>query len=106
MNETRFRRAFLLLLVAAISVAFIAMVREFVLTILLAATFTGLSYPVYLRLLPTLGNRAPLTALATLTLVLFLVLAPLVVVLGAGASEALSMTETVGPRLTKLVSEP
>lgn len=106
MNETRFRRAFLLLLVAAISVVFVAMVREFVLTILLAATFTGLSYPVYLRLLPAVGNRAPLAALATLALVLFLVLAPLVAVLGAGASEALSMTETVGPRLTKLVSEP
>jgi predicted PurR-regulated permease PerM len=85
---------------------FVAMVREFVLTILLAATFTGLSYPVYLRLLPAVGNRAPLAALATLALVLFLVLAPLVAVLGAGASEALSMTETVGPRLTKLVSEP
>jgi predicted PurR-regulated permease PerM len=106
MNETRFRRTFLLLLVAAISVAFVAMIRAFVLTILLAATFTGLSYPVYLRLLRAFGNRAPLAAVATLVIVLFLVLAPLVVVLGAGASEALSMTETVGPRLTKLVSEP
>jgi predicted PurR-regulated permease PerM len=106
MNDTRFRRAFLLLLVAAISVAFLAMVRVFVLTILLAATFTGLSYPAYLRLLRLFGGRPPLAALATLLLVLTLILAPLLAVLGAGANEALRMTESVGPRLTQLIKEP
>jgi predicted PurR-regulated permease PerM len=105
MNETRFRRAFLLLLVAAISFAFIAMVWEFVLTILLAATFTGLSYPLYLQLLAGLRNRA-LSAIMTLVLVLVLGLAPLLGVLAVGANEALRITETVGPRLTQIVSEP
>ena len=47
MTETRFRQAFLLLLVTAISAAFVAMIRAFLLTILLAAIFAGLSYPVY-----------------------------------------------------------
>ena len=47
MTETRFRQTFLLLLVAAISIAFVAMIRAFLLTILLAAIFTGLSYPMY-----------------------------------------------------------
>ena len=37
---------------------------------------------------------------------LFLVLAPILVVFGAGAGEALRMTETIGPRLTRLVQEP
>src|SRR5688572_21375956 len=104
MNETRFRRAFLLLLVGAISFAFIAMVWEFVLTILLAATFTGLSYPLYLQLLAGLRNRA-LSAITTLVLVLVLGLAPLLGVLAVGANEALRMTETVGPRVTQLMSE-
>ena len=36
MSETRFRQSFLLLLVAAITVAFVAMIRAFLLTILLA----------------------------------------------------------------------
>jgi hypothetical protein len=35
MTETRFHQAFLLLLVTAISVAFVAMIRAFLLTILL-----------------------------------------------------------------------
>ena len=97
MNDTRFRRAFLLLLLTAISVAFIAMVREFVFTILLAATFTALCYPAYLRLLRWFGGRAPLAALGTLVLLLLLVLAPLVSVLGIAANEALRMTDPSAP---------
>ncbi len=57
MTETRFRQAFLLLLVTAISAAFVAMIRTFLLTILLAAIFTGLSYPVYQWLLGRLRGR-------------------------------------------------
>jgi len=105
-NDTRFRRVFLLLLVAAISVTFIAMVREFVFTVLLAATFTALSYPAYLRLLERFGGRPPLAALCTLVLLLLLVLGPLVSVLGVAANEALRMTDSVGPRISQFVSEP
>ena len=57
MTETRFRQAFLLLLVTAISAAFVAMIRSFLLTILLAAIFTGLSYPVYQWVLGRLRGR-------------------------------------------------
>ena len=106
MTETRFRQVFLLLLVTAISVAFVAMIRTFLLTILLAAIFTGLSYPVYQWLLGRFGGRRALTAVATLVLLLTLVIAPLLVVLGAAATEALRVTETMGPRLQQLVDQP
>jgi predicted PurR-regulated permease PerM len=106
MTETRFRQGFLLLLVTAISVAFVAMIRSFLLTILLAAIFAGLSYPVYQWLLGRLGGRKALAAIATLLLLLVLVIAPLLAVLGAGANEALRVTETVRPRLQQLVDQP
>ncbi|MGH9348269.1 MAG: AI-2E family transporter [Vicinamibacterales bacterium] len=106
MTETRFRQAFLLLLVTAISAAFVAMIRAFVVTILLAAIFTGLSYPVYQWLLARLGGRRALAAVATLVLLLTLVMAPLLAVLGAGATEALRVTETIRPRLQQLVDQP
>jgi predicted PurR-regulated permease PerM len=106
MTETRFRQAFLLLLVTAISAAFVAMIRAFLLTILLAAIFTGLSYPVYRWLLGRLRGREGLAAIATLVLLLALVIAPLLAVLGAGANEALRVTETLGPRLEQLVDQP
>jgi predicted PurR-regulated permease PerM len=106
MTETRFRQAFLLLLVIAISAAFIAMIRAFLLTILLAAIFAGLSYPVYRWLLPRLRGQAALAAIATLLLLLALVIAPLLAVLGAAANEALRVTEGIGPRLQQLVDQP
>jgi len=105
-SETRFRNAFLLLLVAAISVAFVAMIRAFLMTILLAAIFTGLGYPVYRWLLARLARRRALAALATLALLLTIVIAPLLAVLGAGANEALRVAETIGPRLQQLVDQP
>ena len=106
MTETRFRQAFLLLLVTAISAAFVAMIRTFLVTILLAAIFAGLSYPAYEWILVRVRGRRPLAAIATLLLLLVLVIAPLLGVLGAGASEALRVTETIGPRLQRLVDQP
>jgi predicted PurR-regulated permease PerM len=106
MTETRFRQAFLLLLVTAISAAFIAMIRAFLLTILLAAIFTGLSYPVYQWLLWRFRGREALAAVSTLLLLLVLVMAPLLGVLGAVANEALRMTDTIGPRLQQFVDQP
>src|SRR3990172_2308451 len=98
MTDTQFRQGFLLLLVAAISAAFIAMIRVFLLTILMAAIFAGLSYPVYQRVLGWLRGRKALAAVATLVLLLALVMAPLLAVLGAGATEALRITQTIRPR--------
>jgi predicted PurR-regulated permease PerM len=106
MTETRFRQIFLLLLVAAVSAAFLLMIRAFLLTILLAAIFTGLSYPVYQWLLWRFRGREALAAIATLLLLLVLVLVPLIAVLGAVANEALRITDTVGPRLQQLVDQP
>lgn len=106
MTETQFRQAFLLLLVAAISAAFVAMIRAFLLTILLAAIFAGLSYPVYEWMLGRVRGRKAIAAIATLLLLLVLVMAPLLGVLGAGANEALRVTETIKPRLQQLVDQP
>ena len=106
MTETRFRQAFLLLLVAAISVAFVTMIRSFVLTILLAAIFAGLSYPVYRWLLERLRGIEALASIATIVLLLALVIAPVLVVVAAGANEALRVTDTIRPRVQRFVNEP
>jgi predicted PurR-regulated permease PerM len=82
------------------------MVWPFLLTILLAAIFSGLSYPVYRGLLPKLGGRPALTAVVTLLLVFAIVALPVGLVLAAGANEALRVTETVKPALERIVKEP
>lgn len=105
-HETRFRQAFLLLLLTVISLAFMAVIRAFLVTILLAAIFTALSYPVYEWLLRRGRGRANLAAVGALLLLLLLVLVPLAAVLTAAANEALHMTNTLGPSIQRLVNEP
>jgi predicted PurR-regulated permease PerM len=106
MTATSFRNAFLILLVVAVSAAFVAMVRTFLLTILTAALFTAVAYPVYQRMVRLLRGRERLAAVATLLLLLALVFAPLLSVLGVAANEALRVNESVLPRLKQLVDEP
>jgi predicted PurR-regulated permease PerM len=106
MSEARFRQAFLLLLVAAISIAFVAMIRDFLLTILLAAIFTALSYPMYRWLLRRFHGRSALAAIATLVVLLTLVIGPVLAVLGAAANEALRVTDVIRPHLERLVERP
>jgi predicted PurR-regulated permease PerM len=105
-DDSRFRRAFLLLLVVAISAAFVTMIRAFLLTILLAAIFTALSYPIYRWLLRRLGNRKPLAAGVTLLLIIFLGVGPILTVLAAAANEALRVTDTLGPQLQQWIQQP
>lgn len=104
-TEDRFRRAFLLLLAVSISAAFFAMIRSFLLTILVAAIFTGLLYPVYLRLTRLLRGRRPLAAAFTLLFGLVLIVGPLLVVAGLVTNQALSISESVAPRVKEFIEQ-
>ena len=106
MTDTRFRQAVLVLLVAAISIAFVAMIREFLLTILLAAIFAGLSYPMYEWLARKFAGRSALAAIATLLVLVTLVIGPLLAVLAAGANEALRVSEVIRPQVERFVEHP
>ena len=80
MTRDRVRKAFLLLLVVSVSVVFLAMLRSFLVTILMAAIFSGLLYPSYEDLVARLRSRA-LAATVTVLCTLVLVIAPLLLVL-------------------------
>jgi predicted PurR-regulated permease PerM len=106
MSDVRFRQAFLILLVGAISIAFIAMISTFLLTILMAAIFSGVAYPVYRRLRRLLGGRQALASITTIVLLLALVMVPLGAVMGAIANQALRVSNNVRPRLQRMVDRP
>jgi predicted PurR-regulated permease PerM len=106
MNEARFRKAFLLLLVVAISLSFVAMLRPFLTTILMAAIFAGLSHPIYQRVNAVLGGRRALASGLTLALTLALVVVPLIAILGVVVNQALRVTDSIGPVIERLLKEP
>ena len=97
-----FRRTFLILLVVAISLAFLWMIRAFLMTILLGALFSGVAYGLHRQIARGLGGREKPAAILTLLLLLTLVVTPLLLVAGAVANEALRINEVIGPRIDQL----
>jgi predicted PurR-regulated permease PerM len=105
-SEVRFRKAFLLILVIGISAAFLTLLRPFLMTILLAAVFSGLVHPIYVRLSRSLSGNRPLAAALTILLTLVLVIGPVIGVLGVVVNQAIRVTESIRPVVERLVNEP
>ena len=99
-DNARFRKGFLLALVVAITAAFVFVIRDFLMTIFVAAIFSGLAHPLYRRLRKAFGGREALASAVTLLIIVLLVGGPLVFVVSIVTSEAVRMTENVTPFVT------
>jgi predicted PurR-regulated permease PerM len=97
-----FRRTFLILLVAVISLAFLWMISTFLVTILLAALFSSVAYGLHRQIVRGLGGHEKASAVLTLLLLIVVVVTPLFFVGAAVANEALRINETIGPRIDRL----
>ena len=106
MTEARFRKTFLLLLVAAISIGFLSMLQPFLTTILLAAIFSGLAHPLYTRILSLVRGNRPLASGLTLLLTLVLIVVPLLAIMGVVVNQAIRVTESITPLIQRLLNEP
>jgi predicted PurR-regulated permease PerM len=106
MSHENFNKAFVVLLLLFITALFLAMIRPFLMTILMAAIFAALARPVHIRLERLLRGRGSLAAALTLILIVFGVLVPLALLLGAVTAEAFKVSETVKPWVQKQISEP
>jgi predicted PurR-regulated permease PerM len=105
-DRFRFRRAFVLILVFVVSAMFFQMIRSFVLALLMAAIFTGLTYPLYKRLLKRLGGRKTAAAMGSLVLVLVVVITPLIFFLGIVGSQAMGISQSASPWISEHLREP
>ncbi len=105
-SSDRFRKSFLLLLLVAITAAFVVMIRQFLLMILLAAIFSGVGYPLYSRVVRLFRGRRGLASAATLLLLLVLVVGPAITLAGIVAAEAFRITQTVRPWMQAWVDDP
>jgi predicted PurR-regulated permease PerM len=106
LTEHRFRRVFLLCLVIGISIAFLWLLRSFLMTILLAATFSGLVYPLYARLVATFGGRRHAASGVTLLVVVLVIILPLSGIFGVVINQAMRVTGSITPVVERFLSEP
>lgn len=100
------RKRFLILLLVVISAVFTAMIEQFVMTILLAAIFSGMVHPLYRRLLRLFRDRTALSSTTTLVIVFLGVVMPVTLFLGIVVSEAVEVSQAVRPEVEKLLQEP
>ncbi len=105
-EQAKFSKSFLLVLVVVISLMFLQMIRGFLMPVFLAAIFTGLTRPAYLRVREGLGDRENLSAVVTLLMVILVIVIPLTLFAGIVASQALHITETVAPILQQQAQSP
>jgi predicted PurR-regulated permease PerM len=105
-NPERFRATFLLLLVVAISLLFFAMVRSFLMAVFLAAIFSGLLYGLYQRLVRWFKGRESLASIATILIFIFALRIPLSGFLGIVTTQALDVSQAVGPWLQQQATRP
>lgn len=102
----RTRNAFVLLLVAAITAAFVSVIQGFLLALLMAAVFAALLYPLFLRVRGALGGRAGIAAALVLLLTLLAVILPLLAMLGVVAAQAVGVAETAVPWFERQIADP
>ncbi len=105
-DAEKFRKAFLLLLVAVISLVFIAMVRQFLVAILLAAILSGIVHPAYRWLVTKLRGRAAVASALTTAMVFLVIVVPLLTIAGIVVAQAIEIGDSATPWVQRQLSQP
>ena len=101
-----FQRRFLLGAVAIVSIVFLMMVRQFLVSIFVAAILTGLFQPVFVWAQAKLKGRTTLAALTTVLVVFLLIVVPVTGFFGLVAAQALDVVDSVGPWIDRQLDRP
>jgi predicted PurR-regulated permease PerM len=106
MSQKNFNKAFVVLLLLFITAVFTAMIWPFLMTIIMAAIFSGLTRPMYRGLKRWLGGRSSAAAAISLVVIVFGVLLPLAALLGAVTAEGIKVSQAVKPWIQRQLAEP
>ena len=104
-SET-YRKSFLALLVIAVTIAFFAVTKSFLITILLAAIFSAMLYPAYRRVLRVCRGRKALASAVTLIVTAAIVVVPLVAFVGVLVTQAVHISQTAMPWIQDQINNP
>jgi len=96
-TRARYRNALILALIIAIAVGFVALVRHFILAVVMAFIFSSLLWPVYLRVRSWLGGRRALASATVLVAAILVVGLPVLGILALVATEAIEISNAMMP---------
>ena len=95
----RVQKGFLLFVVATITVLFLVMVRQFLVAVIMAGVFAGMSRRPFMAITGWMGGRERLAALVTVLGMLVLIVVPTGGFLALVLSQAVDVAEAAGPWL-------
>ncbi|TFH66619.1 MAG: AI-2E family transporter [Gemmatimonadales bacterium] len=104
-SQEPLRKPFLVALTVGVTLLFLFMIRQFLLSVLMAAIFSGMAYPLYRTFLRRLNGRRPWASVSTIVVILVVVGLPLLALLGLVANQAVEVTQAAGPWIERQISE-
>ena len=104
-DPLRFRKGFLLFMLASITLVFLYMIKGFLVALIMAAVFGALMRPIYNWLLGAVGERPLVASGLTLALALLVIIIPSIFLLGVLVEQAHSVIAKVGPWVSAQVSD-
>jgi predicted PurR-regulated permease PerM len=106
MERSALNRIVLLIAVLAISAVFFAMIRGFIMVMLLAGLFAALVHPLYRRIERGLKGRRTLASFVTMLLLILVILLPLGTLFGVVAQQAFRISRSVQPWVADMIQRP
>lgn len=96
----------LLLLALVFSALFVAMIRQFLIVILLAGLFSAMFQPLFRWFERQLKGRRNIASLLTLLTICLIVILPLFLLFGIVTAQAITIGNTVGPWVSRQIEQP
>lgn len=106
MQQRLVNRGVLVVLLVAITLLFFALIKPFIQSIFIAALFAALFTPLYRSVLPKVGERRAVASGLTIVIVLFFVVVPVALLLGAVTAQAVDIAQTATPWIKQQLGTP
>lgn len=106
MDNSVVNKTVALILVLFTSIIFFIMIRNFIITLLLAAIFSAMAQPLYRRLLKWCRGRRTLASSLTLLLIFLIIVLPLLGLLGIVAGQAIEISNSVKLWVEQISARP
>ena len=106
MNQDAINKSVLVLMVVAISALFLSMIHQFLIAIFLAGLFSALARPVYRRFYVMYNGHRHLASVTTLLLMIFVVLIPLLLLVGIIVAQAIDVGQSITPWIKQTIEQP
>lgn len=106
MNRGNFQKSGLLIVIVAISILFFAMIKPFIMTLLMAAIMAGLLNPLRQKFLSLFKERKTTASLVTLLCFVLLVVIPLMGFFGVVVNQALQISRSATPWIEEQIAQP